>query len=149
MDQEKRFAVIHLPELKWPTSTTLPTSRFRLFVAAGFDVIAEFASAALSRGMVYFCAWGRHCERFHDVIDEVAIEDALGRRIVGPKASDVVMTTWHKNETLEEALDFFTTSSIPTQGFSADSSFRLVICIDNPEWAEAPTRVLQSIETFG
>jgi hypothetical protein len=155
MEEEKRFAVIQLPELKWPTSTALPSNRFRLFVAADItdvsvDAITEFASAALSRGMVYLCAWGRDCERFHDVVDEVVVEDELGeRRFVGPTANDAVMTTWHENETLEEALDFFTTLAVPTDGFAADSTFRLVICLENPDWAETATRVLQSTEFFG
>lgn len=154
MEEEKRFAVIQLPQLEWPTSTALPSSRFLLFVAADItdisaDAISEFASAALSRGMVYFCAWGRDCGRFHDIVDEVVVEDELGeRRFVGPTASDVVMTTWHEKETLEEALDFFTSFAVPTDGFAADSSFRLVICVDNPDWAETATRVLQSTESF-
>lgn len=98
MELEKRFAVIHLPELR-PTSTVLTTSRFRVLVAADIT-------------------------------------------------SDVVMTTLHENETLEEALDFFIACAIPTQDFFADSSSRPLI-LDNPGWAEGATRVLQSIETFG
>src|SRR3954466_9109316 len=100
MADEKRFAVIQIPELKWPTSTQLPSGRFRLFVAAdtsnlSSDVISEFASAALSKGMVYFCAWGSDCERLHDIVDEVIVEDDIGeRRFVGPTPTDVVITTW-------------------------------------------------------
>ncbi len=155
MAQEKRFAVIQLPELKWPTSIELSGGRFRLFVAADIshisaDVVSQFAAAALARGMVYFCAWGRDCERFHDIVDEVVVEDdVLGkRRFVGPTAKDAVMTTWHDDESLEEALEFFINSALPTQGFAADSSFRLVICIRHPDWADAATRMLQSTEFF-
>jgi hypothetical protein len=155
MADEKRFAVIELPELKWPTSRPLPSGRFRLFVAADIsdvsvDAISEFASAALSQGMVYFSAWGRDCERFHDIVDEVIVEDEIGEhRFVGPTANDAVITTWHKNESLEEALDFFTTSAVPTNGFAANSRFRLAICVGNPDWTETATRVLQSTESFG
>jgi hypothetical protein len=154
MAEETRFGVVQLAELRWPTSTALPSRRFRLFVAADItsvsvDVISEFASAALSRGMVYFCAWGRDCERFHDIVDEVIVEDELAeRRFVGPTANDRVMTTWHEKDTLEEGLDFFTTFAVPTDGFAADSSFRLVICVDNPDWAETATRVLQSAKSL-
>jgi hypothetical protein len=155
MTEEKRFAVVQLPELKWPTSSPLSSRRFRLFVAAdtsnvSVDAISEFALAALSRGMVYLCAWGRGCERLHDIIDEVVVGDELGeRRFVGPTANDVVMTTWHNDDTLEEALEFFTTSAVPTDGFANDSSFRLVICVGNPDWGETASRVLQSTELFG
>jgi hypothetical protein len=155
MAEEKRFAVIQLPELKWPTSLQLSSSRFRLFVAAdisgvSIEAMSEFSSAALSRGMGYFCAWGCDRERFHDIVDEVVVEDGLSERsFVGPTANDVVMTTWHNNdETLQEALDFFIASAVPTGGFVVDSSFRLVICVGNPDWAETATQVLQSTEFF-
>jgi hypothetical protein len=154
MAEEKRFAVIQLPELKWPASVRLSGRRFRLFVAADIrdvsvDAVSEFASVALDRGMVYFCAWGRDCERFHDIVDEVVVQDGLSeRRFVGPTANDTVVTTWHEHESLNEALDFFAGSAIPTQGFAADSSFRLVICIGNPDWADTASRVLQSTEFF-
>jgi hypothetical protein len=45
------------------------------------------------------------------------------------------MTTWHANETLEEALDFFAISAVPTKGFVAESDFRIVICVRNSDWA--------------
>jgi hypothetical protein len=110
------------------------------------DTISEFAVAALSRGMVYFSAWGRNCDRFHDIVDEVMVEDELGkRRFVGPAANDGVITTWHKDESLEEALDFFTTSAVPTDGFTDDSDFRLVICVGNLHWVQAANRFLQSV----
>ncbi len=150
MAEETQFAVIQLPELSWPISTALPSSRFRLFVAADTsavttDAISRFASAALSEGMVYFCAWGRGCERFHDIVDQVRAEDELTEgRFIGPTEHDVVMTTWHDNETLEQALDFFITCAVPTDGFAIDSSFRLVVCIGNPDWSEIAIRVLQT-----
>jgi hypothetical protein len=53
------------------------------------------------------------------------------------------MTTWH-DETLEQALDFFITCAVPTDDFAIDSSFRLVVCIGNPNWAEIAIRVLQT-----
>lgn len=154
MAEVKRFAVIQLPELKWSAPLQLPSSRFRLFVAAdssatSTDAISEFTSAALSRGMVYFCAWGPGCERFHDIVDEVIVMDDIDeRRFVGPTGSDHVMTTWHNDQSLEVALDFFATWAIPTDGFKVDSGFRLVICVGNQVWAETATRFLQSIESF-
>jgi len=111
--------------------------------------MSDFASAALSGGMVYFSAWGSGCGRFHDVVDEIVIEDELDkRRFVGPTAKDVVMTTWHEDESLEEALSFFTTSAVPTEGFADKSDFRLVICVGNPHWAQAADRLLQSAKSF-
>jgi hypothetical protein len=152
MAHEKQFAVLQLDELKWPPSLQLPSRRFRLFIAAdtseaSTQLISEFALAALNSGMVYFCSSGPGCERFHDIVDEVVTEDSIGEsRFAGPASTDVVMTTWHEHETLEEALDFFATCAVPTDGFAADSDFRLVICVNNPDWAAAASRFHKSAE---
>jgi len=95
--------------------------------------------------MVYFCVWGRGCERFHDIVDEIVVADELGnRKFAGPLGNDVVMTTWHDDESLEEALSFFTTCAVPTEGLADDSDFRLVICVGNSHWTDVAERLLQS-----
>jgi hypothetical protein len=39
-------------------------------------------------------------EGLHDIVDEVVVGDDLGeRRFAAPTAEDVVMTTWHDDET--------------------------------------------------
>ncbi len=59
--------------------------------------ISRVAEVLLGSGGVYFCTWGNGCERVHDIIE------------VDPDPADdsVVMTTWHDDETLDEALWFF------------------------------------------
>ena len=152
MAEEQQFAVLQLSALVWPDSLRVPSERFRLFVAADTTQItsheiSRFAEAALSRGMVYFCAWGPGCERFHDIVDEVVVEDDLGeRKFAAPTKNDVVMTTWHHDETLEEALDFFARYANPTDGYAADSSYRLVICVKNPESASVAARQLKAAD---
>jgi hypothetical protein len=79
---QPRFAVMEISSLNWP-STSLPSKRFRLFVAAdaravNTDEIARFATDALDSGMVYCCTWGPDCERLHDIVDEVVVEDEFG-----------------------------------------------------------------------
>lgn len=154
MIPEEEFAVIEISELKWPRAIPVPSSRFRLLVAADTSaltssMISDFAKAALSAGMVYFCAWGDGCERFHDIMDEIVVEDDLGqRRFAGPTPDDTIMTTWHSNDTLEEALDFLATCAYPTDGFSTNSNFRLVICVDNKEWAATARGFLKSADFF-
>jgi hypothetical protein len=96
-----------------------------------------------------FAHGGRGCERFHDIVDDVILADDLGEpRFVGPRAGHVIMTTWQARDTLEEALDFFAESAVPTDGFTPDSDFRLVICVNNLEWATAASRFLQTAEFF-
>jgi hypothetical protein len=150
MAKETEFAVIESSQLIWRTSVQMSARRFRLFVAADTahttaDQISAFAEAALGRGMVYFCAWGPGCDRFHDIVDEVVVGDELAERsFAPPTAKDVVMTTWHARETLEEALDFFATCAVPTDGYAADSSYRVVMCVGNPQWASVATRFLKA-----
>jgi len=154
MAQGKQFALIDLDRLKWPSSFQLPSRRFRLFVAADSrraadDAIAEFAHDALKRGMVYFCAWGPDCSRFHDVVDQVIVADDIGERaFAGPNEGDTIMTTWHENDSLEQALEFFATCAAPTDGLVPDSDFRLVICIGNQAWAQIAAQFLHTAEFF-
>jgi hypothetical protein len=154
MKQEKPFAVIQVPNLSWPILLQIPSRRFRLFVAADVagvttQVLADFALAALNMGMVYFCSWGPDCERLHDIVDEVLIADDLTeQKFSGPGNGDVVVTTWHADETLEEALDFFATSAAPTDGFALDSDFRLVLCVGNSDWVATANMFLKSADFF-
>ena len=149
--QANDFSVIELAELKWPTTLNLPTKRFRLFVAADVtqvnpNALADFGRSALRSGMVYFCAWGQHCEKFHDIVDEVIANDAGKLRLAGPTAKDTVMTTWHDDETLEEALDYFITLARPTEGLVPNSSYRVAICVGNPAWTAKAKQSLESAD---
>lgn len=152
MAPDQKFPVIEVPDLVWPPELEVPSKRFRLLVAAdttnlSTEAAADFALAALNHGMVYFCSWGPDCERFHDIVDDVILGDDLTQqKFSGPKAGDVIMTTWHADETLEEALDFFAMSAVPTEGFAAESDFRLVICVGNSDWAATANKFLGSGE---
>jgi hypothetical protein len=82
---------------------------------------------------------------FHDLVDELVNEDGLrDRRFAGPGPSDTIMTTWHDNESLEEALEFFRTCAIPTDGLLDNSDFGLVVCVNNEEWSTTALRVLHA-----
>jgi hypothetical protein len=146
MSKEDFCHIAELTSLRWPLSLEIPSKRFRLLVAADMtdipvDLIREFAHAALERGMVYFCAWGPGCERFHDILDELVVADDIGeRQFAGPNDQDTIMTAWHDDETLDEALDFFVNMSHPTDGFESESDYWLAICLDNPEWAATSKR---------
>lgn len=145
----KSFEVVQLSTLHWPSSLEIPTKRFRLFLAADAshiptETISEFANEALQRGMVYFSAWGPDCERVHDIVDEVAVEDELGgRKFEHPSgANDVVMTTWHE-ESLEEGVSFFTAWALPSEGYAANSEFWVALIVGHPEWAASIRKHLQ------
>jgi hypothetical protein len=140
MAGKKPFSVVQINSLRWPADIQIPNGRFRLFVAADVTglstkLISEFAVAALKSGMVYFCAWGPGCERFHDIVDEVVVEDEIGQRLfTGKNESDTIMTTWHCGEPLGEALDFFANLTCPTMGFEANSNFWVAVSLTDAAW---------------
>jgi hypothetical protein len=139
-DFRKTLQLIELNSMAWPESLKLPSRRFRLLVASdvtAFDavIIQKFAHAALSNGMAYLCVWGPGCSRFHDIVDDViAYDDATERLFAGPNNSDTVMTTWHDNESLNEAIEYFLEVACPTDGFASDSDYWLAISLGNAEW---------------
>jgi hypothetical protein len=136
-----RFLVIECESLTWPSNLHIPSKRFRLFVAAdasrsSVEALSTFAEAALVQGMVYFCAWGPSCEKFEDIVDETVVGDGSDTaRYEGPNQKDVIMTTSHKTDTLDEALDFFIDWAIPTDGFAPDSHYWIAITVGNANWA--------------
>ena len=76
-------------------NTTAPTD-----LGHSTDAVSEFVIAVLQHGMVYCCVWGQGCERFHDVVDDIVVQDGLSeRRCIGPTPDDVIMTTRHAAKT--------------------------------------------------
>ena len=53
----------------------------------------------LRDGVVLVAVWGPQCELTHDLIDEMGVGD-------GSDPSRFLMTSWHDDETLDEAREF-------------------------------------------
>lgn len=116
----KRRAIhlVHLRDLsEWPV--VLPTRGEHLVLWVGMDAtaasteqITAIGERALDSGMVYLCAWGADCERVHDTIDEVIWE-----RDLGSSERDVILTTWHSGEPLDDALWFFVNTAWPAEAY--------------------------------
>ncbi|MHB8793354.1 MAG: DUF7684 family protein [Thermoleophilia bacterium] len=70
------------------------------------DAISNFAEILLRSGGVYFCVWGKGCSRVHDIIDLASYEQ-------GQENESVIMTSWHEDESLDDALWFFLNSAFP------------------------------------
>ena len=110
--------------------------RFVLVVAAdtsecaGPDLVAA-AAALLRAGASYVCCWGPDCKRLHDCFDEADIDvnlDSTDERFL--------MTTWHSDEPLEEALWFAAHVTLPASAYATDTQALVAISIGSPEWAE-------------
>jgi len=61
-------------------------------------------------GLCYLCVWGPDCERIHDLSKEVIVP-----RNPNESAETVIMTTWHDDEPLSEAVGYFRDCSWPAE----------------------------------
>ena len=63
------------------------------------QALENFVSAALEAQVALIACWGDGCEGVHDTIDEIIVGDGSG-------PTSALSTTWHTNESLDEALEF-------------------------------------------
>ncbi len=86
---------------------------------------------------------GSNCEAVDDAVDRCDIEK-------GPETRDadyIVMTTWHANESLEEALWFFKVCALPNECVNPSECDRFAVAIGNSAWPIELAKALQSIES--
>ena len=101
----------------WPVGEPLASPHFVLFVApdakdVAFDDLTAAAGKALLDGAVYVCAWGPDCERVHDAFDHMRVELDLEH-----DQAQTRLTTWHSEESSEEALWFWMNTVRPADAF--------------------------------
>jgi hypothetical protein len=127
---ERALYVSQVPALgDWPEAIEEPPPHFAAFVAADTTGLAEgdlhvFAGLLLGQGAVHVSAWGPGCERLHDAFDAV-LGDTRPR----------VETTWHADDTLDEALWFALFASIPDDAYVETTDSVLAIVVGEPQWA--------------
>lgn len=107
----------------------LPSEHFICFLAADFRSasdgdITSLAGLLLEWGASYFVCWGPGCERAHDLVDDVTL------LVQSPTGDDsVIMSTWHADETLPEALFFLLTSATPDSAYQDSSNSIVVVSV--------------------
>ena len=132
---DRELALATVPHLDaWPDGgLNLASPRFVLFLAidgrevtdAGFRA---FASKALNQGAVYFCVWGPEAERLHDLVDAEALA-------WNDSPDQVVMTTWHWDEPLSEALWFAVHGAVPDEAYEEGCDVVLAVAVEQGYWA--------------
>jgi hypothetical protein len=117
-----------------PRVISVSTPRFVCLLAwdaraVGVEEISAIARQLLDAGAVYVCVWGPDCERVHDIIDAES---------VGPNpevtTDSVVMTTWHADESLADALNFVRVAAVPDDRHAEGCGSTLGIAIGSPQW---------------
>lgn len=90
--------------------------------------ILSIAKTLLSRGLAGISVWGPDCSRVHDLFDiERDPNETDGR---------VVVTTWHDDEPLAEAVCYFDLCAYPSSEFEQDCSDWVAIAVGNKQWQE-------------
>jgi hypothetical protein len=145
MTRHDRPLSLRLESLAFPSDLPIPAKHFLLFLAADLrDVQSEqlitFAGDALARGMVSFSAWGEDCERMHDCVDEAAVLGEIEGRWSGH-----LMTTWHAQETLEEAATFFRDLAQPSAEYAKEDCCWIALSVKEQSWIEIIHSVLQQM----
>ena len=123
----------------------LPGPHFACFIAwdaqsATDEVVAAFVARLLDAGASYISAWGPCCERVHDIADRL--------RPTQEPTDSVVMTTWHDDESLEDALWFFVFNTFPDDAFVRTTRSGLGVSVGNSEWAAAIRNALRDPSAF-
>lgn len=147
---DRELSLLELPNLQsLPCDLAIAGPHFAclvLFDARGTDAedISAFSESLLVQGAVYICAWGPDCERVHDIIDEVTVGE--GPDI--PRFSDGVMTTWHEEKDLDEALFYLLVCTYPDDEFSDTCRSALVVSVGNPDWTGRARKALEQPGDF-
>jgi hypothetical protein len=111
------------------------------------DEISNFAEVLLDEGAVYVCVWGKGCERFHDIIDEIEVEREVFGKSCWNRNKGQLMTTWHDDDSLDEALWFLLSCAWPLDD-ELESCSTIVITIGNASWEKDIANRLEHMEKF-
>jgi hypothetical protein len=96
--------------------------------------ISTSARLLLSRGLAGFSVWGPNCSRVHDLFDLERDPDETGQ--------SVVVTTWHDDDPISEAVCYFDLCAYPAADFENDCSDWVAIAVGNQSWEEEIRRAL-------
>jgi hypothetical protein len=130
----RQYKVGTVPTLEGvPSSLESCSPHFILLLA--FDAssiederISAIAKTLMSRGLAGFSVWGRDCSRVHDLFDLERDPNETDER--------VVVTTWHEDEPLSEAVCYFDLCAYPSSDFERDCSDWVAIAVGNKRWEE-------------
>ena len=119
--------LFQLAEWRWEEPEAV--GPFTLLVAASASTddaaqIQRFAADAVASGCAYVCTWGEGCEQVHDFFDAASIA-----------ADRFVMSTWHAEESLPEALYFALVTAWPEEA-SDPSESAVTLAVEAPWVAE-------------
>ena len=141
MDRELFF--IAAPEIvALPPAFTFASRHFAALLVTDStriadDGLATFSTSLIRAGCSYFCTWGPGCERAHDIFDLQCLD-------IDP----VIMTTWHADEPLDDAIWFLLRTTFPDDGYFDTTRTGLAVVVGTPEWASHVERRMRDIPSL-
>lgn len=136
---ERELFLISLKNIEEFSLEDLPqhSKYFTIFIAnngneINIEKLFEVANKLIKSGLVYASAWGKDCEKIHDIFDEEIVYMENNSEIESDD-DDIIMTTWHNNDTLEEALWFFLNCTYPTNKYYSKCKTSCVLNLGDSE----------------
>jgi hypothetical protein len=126
---------------EWPLKIEDPKPYFVLFLALDAseltdEVVTAFAHKLAAQGVGYVCAWGPECSHVHDLFDFATYVDNEALRREADENDTTIMTSWHADEDLDQALYFAVFDAYPDDYYSHGSNALLAVVVDSPGWAD-------------
>ena len=117
----------------WPAAPEWAPARFGLLFAAEHIVDAkDMAWKAVEQGLALACAWGSASPLIEEAFDEVIV-----RSVRDETEHNVIWTTSHPGESLQEALEFFLETATPARNVTCDAW--VIFAIGEPLWKRVET----------
>lgn len=131
-----------LPELSFDTP------HFLCLIGGDFTKIpprdlVRLVSELLNRGACYFLCWGRGCETAHDLIDDMLIGD---ERFASEETD--IMTTWHSDQSIDDALFYLLCAAWPAEGYTDQPSARFSLLINEADAFDSVSAALEAPAEF-
>jgi hypothetical protein len=150
---KKNLYILYLDDL----TLNIDLSKMRYFIALlveninniNLESVNTFITKLLDDGMVYLCTWGKNCELIHDITDEImSIPGNSSKYLIDDSNDDTIMTTWHKNEKMEEALWYTLYNAYPTNGFFDSTENIIIMVIDDKDLQEKVYKYLNNLNSL-
>jgi len=110
---------------------------FKLFIASEVsqqhgDLSYKVAKHFVFAGCCCMCAWGESCSDWDDDFDHAVVVPRVDESHDFEYPDDLdhnIMTTWHDNQSLDDARRFFASSAEPADGFRDGCSLCFALAI--------------------
>jgi len=92
------------------------------------ELYFEKCKHLILHGLAYMRAWGSECSLLDSLFDEASVMLEVDEGIkICRSDEDVIMTTWHENESLDSAIDYFLRKTEPTKMFNSECNSSIIL----------------------